>query len=80
MWGVRVTIVGRAREMSVKYRECVSVLLCWLSCMQIASFLRYILLSAVACMAQLYLSAHIINSTIFGKKVIEHKNVCFGFL
>jgi hypothetical protein len=58
---------------SIKYYECVSVFLSWLSGMQIASFLHCIILSPVTCLALAHFSTLSHKLHDFLKKVIDHK-------
>jgi hypothetical protein len=63
----------RGKAISIKYYECVSVFLPYLSHMQIASFLCHIL-SSVACLALPYFSTLAHKQHDFhGKKSIENK-------
>jgi hypothetical protein len=50
---IHVTIVAVEKAISIKYSECVTVLLPWLSGIQIISFLCHIL-SPVACLSLPY--------------------------
>jgi hypothetical protein len=59
---------------------CVYICILVISSMQIASFLRSIMLSYLAWLALQYFLRYLINGTISGIKVTEHKNACFDFI
>jgi hypothetical protein len=69
----------RGKAVSMKYYQCMPVFLPYLTCMQIASFLRCIILSSVTCVLDRVFLRYLISPRFSKKKVIEHK-MCFEFL
>jgi hypothetical protein len=55
--------------MSITYSECVSVAVV----IQHAKRMRHVILSSVICLAAQMFPHYLINDTILGKKVTEHK-------